>query len=46
VLLKVEQLGGIACHTGRRHCFFKVLQSDGQWQAVDKVLKDPAKIYQ
>ena len=44
VLLKVEQIGGIACHTGRRSCFFNQLK-DGQWQAVEPVLKDPAAMY-
>jgi phosphoribosyl-AMP cyclohydrolase len=32
ILLQVEQIGGIACHTGRRSCFFTTLK-DGQWQA-------------
>jgi phosphoribosyl-AMP cyclohydrolase len=40
----VEQLGGIACHTGRESCFYMSLQ-DGQWQAVEPVLKDPHDIY-
>jgi len=47
ILLRVTQRGhtpGIACHTGRHSCFFSVLR-DGQWQAVDPVLKDPATIY-
>ena len=44
IILKIEQLGGIACHTGRRSCFFKVFK-DGQWQALDPVLKDPKAIY-
>jgi phosphoribosyl-AMP cyclohydrolase len=44
IILKVEQLGGIACHTGRRSCFFRVLR-DGQWQTVDAVLKNPDEIY-
>ena len=44
IILKVDQLGGIACHTGRRSCFFKVLK-DSQWQAVEPVLKDPKAIY-
>lgn len=44
VLLKVEQQGGIACHTGRRSCFFRRLE-DGQWREVDPVLKDPGEIY-
>ncbi|MCP5255643.1 MAG: phosphoribosyl-AMP cyclohydrolase [Zoogloeaceae bacterium] len=45
VLLKIEQIGGIACHTGRRSCFFQKLHSDGQWEAVDPVIKDPKEIY-
>lgn len=44
ILMQVEQLGGIACHTGRHHCFYKALQ-DEQWVAVDPVLKDPNVIY-
>ncbi|MFA9441488.1 phosphoribosyl-AMP cyclohydrolase [Uliginosibacterium sp. sgz301328] len=45
VLLKIEQIGGIACHTGRRSCFFQKLLGDGKWEAVDPVLKDPEVIY-
>ena len=44
LLLKIEQVGGIACHTGRRSCFFQKLE-DGRWVAVDPVLKDPKEIY-
>lgn len=44
ILLKVEQIGGIACHTGRHDCFFQQLV-EGQWQDVKPVLKDPAEIY-
>ena len=44
VLLKIEQQGGIACHTGRRSCFFNRLD-DESWQAVEPVLKDPKEIY-
>jgi phosphoribosyl-AMP cyclohydrolase len=44
VLLKIEQVGGIACHTGRHSCFFQKL-TDGKWEAVDPVLKDPHEIY-
>ena len=44
VLLKVEQQGGIACHTGRRSCFFRRLD-DAQWREVEPVLKDPGEIY-
>lgn len=45
VLLKIEQTGGIACHTGRRSCFFQRLDQ-GEWKSVDPVLKDPHEIYQ
>jgi phosphoribosyl-AMP cyclohydrolase len=44
IVLQVEQLGGIACHTGRESCFYRVLK-DGEWQTVEPVLKDPATIY-
>lgn len=44
VVLQVEQLGGIACHTGRESCFYRVLKNGG-WQTVEPVLKDPAEIY-
>ncbi len=45
ILMKVEQVGGIACHTGRHSCFFRRLE-DGRWQAVEAVLKEPKHIYQ
>lgn len=44
IVLKVTQLGGIACHTGRASCFYRVLR-DGSWQTVEPVLKDPNEIY-
>jgi phosphoribosyl-AMP cyclohydrolase len=44
LLLRVEQVGGIACHTGRESCFFSKLDN-GRWVGVDPVLKDPALIY-
>jgi phosphoribosyl-AMP cyclohydrolase len=44
VLLQVEQLGGIACHTGRASCFFSKLEN-GQWVETDPVLKAPEEIY-
>ena len=44
IIMQVEQLGGIACHTGRESCFYRVLE-DGQWKAVDPVLKNPKEIY-
>lgn len=44
VILRVEQLGGIACHTGRESCFYRVFENN-QWKTVDPVLKDPQAIY-
>ncbi len=44
VLIKVEQTGGIACHTGRRHCFFQRLEQ-GAWRVTDDVIKQPEDIY-
>lgn len=44
LILQVKQLGGIACHTGRESCFYRVLK-DGEWQVVEPVLKDPKDIY-
>ena len=44
VLMQVEQIGGIACHTGRHNCFYQRYQN-GNWIDVDPVLKDPAEIY-
>jgi len=44
ILLEVEQLGGIACHTGRHNCFYQQLQ-DEEWVTVEPVIKDPNKIY-
>ena len=44
ILLQVEQVGGIACHTGRESCFYRKLEK-GSWVTTDPVLKDPADIY-
>jgi len=44
VILKVEQIGGIACHTGRHSCFYRVFEN-GEWKVVEPVLKDPHAIY-
>ena len=44
ILARVEQLGGIACHTGRGNCFFRQW-SDGDWQVTADVIKDPKEIY-
>lgn len=44
LLLQVEQEGGIACHTGRKSCFYQQLQAQG-WTPVEPVLRDPDTIY-
>jgi len=44
ILLRVEQVGGIACHTGRERCFFQKLEN-GAWVITDPVKKDPSLIY-
>ena len=44
ILLRIEQVGGIACHTGRRSCFFKKLEGD-KWVDVEPILKIPSDIY-
>jgi phosphoribosyl-AMP cyclohydrolase len=44
LLLSVEQIGGIACHTGRERCFYQQLQGD-KWVTVEDIIKDPAEIY-
>lgn len=45
LLLKVEQLGDIACHTGRQSCFYRRLDDRGEWQIVDAVLRSPEQMY-
>lgn len=44
VLMKVEQIGGIACHTGRRGCFYQRLE-EGVWCITDEVIKHPEDMY-
>ena len=44
IVMQIEQLGGIACHTGRESCFYRVLEN-GVWKSVDSVIKDPKDIY-
>ena len=44
ILLLIEQVGGIACHTGRERCFYRQFQ-DNQWVETDQVIKDPGAIY-
>lgn len=44
LLIKVEQRGGIACHTGRQSCFYRELNG-AEWKSIAPVIKDPAEIY-
>ena len=44
ILINVEQVGGIACHTGRHNCFFKKLEN-GEWLIDQPVIKSPDEIY-
>ena len=44
IVLKISQVGGIACHTGRHNCFYRVY-NEGEWQVVEPVIKDPSLIY-
>ena len=45
LLLMVEQVGGIACHNGRHHCFYRKLDENGQWNDFEPIIKDPKLIY-
>lgn len=45
VLLRVRQIGGISCHTGRRRCFFRVLDND-EWRIDEEIIKNPEEIYE
>jgi len=44
LLLRVEQEGGVACHTGRAACFYRRMEH-GDWRTVDPVLREPAELY-
>ena len=44
ILLIVEQVGGVACHTGRERCFYRRLDGD-QWQTIEPILEDPNTVY-
>lgn len=44
IIYSIDQEGGIACHTGRESCFFRVLHN-GAWEITDEVKKDPSQIY-
>lgn len=44
IILRVDQTGDIACHTGRNSCFFRKLTERG-WEVTEPVLKDPREMY-
>jgi len=45
ILMQVEQVGGIACHTGRRSCFFRLADANGDLSVTGEVIRDPGEIY-
>ncbi|RLA13700.1 MAG: phosphoribosyl-AMP cyclohydrolase [Gammaproteobacteria bacterium] len=45
LLLRIRQKGGISCHTGRRRCFFRVLDND-EWRIDEEIIKNPEEIYE
>ena len=44
ILAKIDQIGGAACHTGKRSCFFNELSGDS-WKEVGVQVFDPEKVY-
>ena len=44
IVMNIEQTGGIACHTGRKSCFYREFRN-GEWVVIDDVIKDPEEIY-
>lgn len=45
LVIKVEQVGGAACHNGYRSCFYELVQEDGALEAQGEPLFDPSKVY-
>ncbi|MCG3203744.1 MAG: Phosphoribosyl-AMP cyclohydrolase [Elusimicrobia bacterium] len=45
ILIKVDQIGGAACHTGQRSCFYRQSQEDGGWKEISQPLFDPKQVY-
>lgn len=45
ILVKIDQIGGAACHTGQRSCFYRQAQADGTWKEISKPLFDPSEVY-
>ncbi len=45
LVIKVEQVGGAACHTGQRSCFYREAQPDGTWKEISQPIFDPKKVY-
>lgn len=44
LLMLVDQIGGIACHTGRQSCFYRKA-TDKEWECIAPVLKAPSQMY-
>jgi phosphoribosyl-AMP cyclohydrolase len=45
LLIKIDQIGGAACHTGQRSCFFTEAQGNKEWKIISQPLFDPSKVY-
>ena len=45
LVIKVDQIGGAACHTGQRSCFYRQSQADGSWKEISKPLFNPEEVY-
>jgi phosphoribosyl-AMP cyclohydrolase len=45
LLVKIDQIGGAACHTGQRSCFYREAQANGAWKEISKPLFDPNEVY-
>ncbi|MFN0117614.1 MAG: phosphoribosyl-AMP cyclohydrolase [Elusimicrobiota bacterium] len=45
LIVKIEQIGGAACHTGHRSCFYRQAEEDGSWKTISKPLFDPETVY-
>lgn len=45
LVIKIEQIGGAACHTGHRSCFYRQSSKNEGWKEISKPLFDPEEVY-
>lgn len=45
IIVKIEQIGGAACHTGHRSCFYRQAQASGEWKTISTPLFNPDEVY-